>query len=129
LQVDPTLARGLDYYTGAVYELASTEAGIGSLGGGGRYDGLIGMFSGREVPAVGIALGLERLLVVMEERGMLAGAPTEVEAFVTVYDEDTRGAALQAVTALRRAGVRAEIHLGEGRLKAQFKYANARGFP
>ena len=69
----PALARGLDYYTGPVYETYVPEGGVGSLGGGGRYDNLIGALGGRDLPATGISVGLERLLVVMEERGM-AGA-------------------------------------------------------
>ena len=67
--VDPTLARGLSYYTGAIMEIAVPDL-AGSLGGGGRYDGLIGMFSGETIPACGFSLGLERILVVMTEREM-----------------------------------------------------------
>ena len=69
LRVDPSLARGLSYYTGAIMEIAVPDL-AGSLGGGGRYDGLVGMFSGEQVPACGFSLGLERILVVMTERGM-----------------------------------------------------------
>ena len=70
--VDPSLARGLSYYTGAIMEIAVPDL-AGSLGGGGRYDGLIGMFSGEDLPACGFSLGLERILVVMTERGMFPG--------------------------------------------------------
>jgi len=68
IRVDPSLARGLSYYTGAIMEIA--VEGIGSLGGGGRYDNLVGMFLGRDVPACGFSLGLERIIVVMTEREM-----------------------------------------------------------
>ena len=68
IRVDPSLARGLSYYTGAIMEIA--VEGIGSLGGGGRYDNLVGMFLGRDVPACGFSLGLERIIVVMTERDM-----------------------------------------------------------
>ena len=68
IRLDPSLARGLSYYTGAIMEIA--VEGIGSLGGGGRYDNLIGMFLGRDVPACGFSLGLERIIVIMTERGM-----------------------------------------------------------
>ena len=68
MKFTPRLARGLSYYTGAIMEIA--VEGIGSLGGGGRYDGLIGMFSGEQIPACGFSLGLERILVVMGERNM-----------------------------------------------------------
>src|SRR6185436_17706941 len=82
----PRLARGLSYYTGAIMEIA--VEGIGSLGGGGRYDGLIGMFSNEQIPACGFSLGLERILVVMGERGLF---PPEVQAggpdvLVTIFD-------------------------------------------
>ena len=83
----PRLARGLSYYTGAIMEIA--VEGIGSLGGGGRYDGLIGMFCGEQIPACGFSLGLERILVVMGERDMF---PPDVQAagpdvLVTIFDE------------------------------------------
>jgi histidyl-tRNA synthetase len=129
LVVDPTLARGLDYYTGPVFEITLPDAGMGSLGGGGRYDGLVGMFSGRDVPAVGIALGIERILVLLEERGLGAARATSARALVTVFDESTRDASLSLATRLRAAGVPTDLFLGEGRLKAQLKYANARGYP
>src|SRR5205085_11236387 len=69
IRVDPSLARGLSYYTGAIMEIAVPDL-AGSLGGGGRYDNLVGMFLGRDVPACGFSLGLERIIVVMSERGM-----------------------------------------------------------
>ena len=69
MQFTPRLARGLSYYTGAIMEIAVPDL-AGSLGGGGRYDGLIGMFCGEQIPACGFSLGLERILVVMTERGM-----------------------------------------------------------
>ena len=69
LRLDPSLARGLSYYTGAILEIAVADL-AGSLGGGGRYDNLVGMFLGEAVPACGFSLGLERILVVMTERGM-----------------------------------------------------------
>lgn len=127
LKVDPTLARGLDYYTGPVFE-AVTEPDIGSIAGGGRYDRLIGMFSGRDVPAVGVALGLERLVTVMEERGLLGSAGTTAPVLVTVFADDTRDASVRIATALRREGIATDLYLGDARLRSQFKYANARGY-
>ncbi len=127
---DATLARGLGYYTGPVFEAVITDGGVGSVSGGGRYDGLVGMFSGRSVPAVGISLGLERLLVVMEERGMLPGAVTRTRVLVTRFAHELDGASLEVATALRAAGVEAECWLGEpGALGKQFKYAAGRGIP
>ncbi|RME23110.1 MAG: histidine--tRNA ligase [Deltaproteobacteria bacterium] len=124
---DRTLARGLDYYTGPVFETELIGAGMGSVGGGGRYDGLIGMFSGRQIPAVGISLGLERLFVIMEERGMVPPSTTTTRVWVTVFSDETRDASLAAVTALRAAGIPAQISLTAGKLGKQIKAAHKRG--
>src|SRR5260221_11302254 len=95
LLVDPSLARGLSYYTGAIMEVAVPDL-AGSLGGGGRYDNLIGMFLGRDVPACGFSLGLERIIVVMTERNMfpatVAGSPEDI--LVTIWNDETRADAL-----------------------------------
>ncbi|MCB9680833.1 MAG: histidine--tRNA ligase [Alphaproteobacteria bacterium] len=128
LQVDPTLARGLDYYTGPVFETVLPGRNMGSVSGGGRYDGLVGMFCGRQIPCVGVSIGIERLLVLLEEEGRLEVASTAADVLVTVHDDDHRDAALAAVAALRAAGVRAEVFLDDKKLKAQLKYANARGY-
>jgi histidyl-tRNA synthetase len=128
VRVDPTLARGLDYYTGPVFEIALPGLNIGSVGGGGRYDGLVGMFSGRPIPCVGVSLGIERLIVVMEEQGMTGKVGATADALVTVFDEGTRTYALQVGAALRREGVRTEVFVDDRKLKAQLKYADARGF-
>jgi histidyl-tRNA synthetase len=128
LLVDPTLARGLDYYTGPVFEIALTEGQIGSAGGGGRYDGLIGKLAGRaDVPAVGLSLGLERLLVVLEERGMMPGSSQGVEVLVTLMDETHRPHAAAAAAQLRDAGLRVELILDLQKLGKQFKHADALG--
>lgn len=127
--VDPTLARGLDYYTGPVFEAEVLEPHIGSVAGGGRYDGLVGMFSGRDVPAVGVSLGLERLITVMEELGMLGAESASATAIVTVYSADTRSHSVAAARYLREAGVNTELILHTYKLKNQLKYANARGIP
>jgi histidyl-tRNA synthetase len=127
---DATLARGLGYYTGPVYEAVLTDGGVGSVSGGGRYDGLVGMFSGREVPAVGVSLGLERLLTVMEERGMLPEVTTRTRVLVTTFSGDLVQDALTTAQALRAAGVETESWLGEaGQLGKQFKYAATKGIP
>ncbi len=127
---DATLARGLGYYTGPVFEAVITDGGVGSVAGGGRYDGLVGMFSGRSVPAVGVSLGLERLLVVMEERGMLATGGTRTRALVTRFSAELDGASLGLAAELRAAGLDVETWLGEpGALGKQFKYADSRGVP
>jgi histidyl-tRNA synthetase len=126
----PRLARGLSYYTGAIMEIA--VEGIGSLGGGGRYDGLIGMFSGEQIPACGFSLGLERILVVMAERNMFEGKLTEPgpDVLVTIFDDDLTAESLRLATELRAADLRVELYpepLRSGKdLGKAFKYADAR---
>jgi histidyl-tRNA synthetase len=126
----PRLARGLSYYTGAIMEIA--VEGIGSLGGGGRYDGLIGMFAGEQIPACGFSLGLERILVVMGERGMF---PPDVQAsgpdvLVTIFDETLAAESLRLATELRNGDLRVELYpepLRAGKdLGKAFKYADTR---
>lgn len=128
LRVDPTLARGLDYYTGAVFEAVIEGAGVGSVSGGGRYDGLIGMFSGKPIPAVGVSLGLDRIVTVMEERGLLPKGGTATDVLVIVYGEETLSQTLAAAAAVRAAGVRAEVFGETAKLGRQFKHADARGY-
>jgi histidyl-tRNA synthetase len=129
VKIDPSLARGLSYYTGAIIEI--TVDGIGSLGGGGRYDNLVGMFSGQEVPACGFSLGLERIIVVMTERNMfppdLAGAPADV--MVTIWNEENISESLELATELRGAGLRVDVYPEVDKLAKQFKYASARNIP
>jgi histidyl-tRNA synthetase len=130
LRFDPTLARGLSYYTGAIMEIAVD--GIGSLGGGGRYDGLIGMFSGEQIPACGFSLGLERILVVMAEREMFQGklAESGPDVLVTIFDDELTAESLRLATELRRADLRVELYpdslRGGKNLGKAFKYADSR---
>jgi len=129
VEFEPSLARGLGYYTGTIYEIKLTNGGVGTVAAGGRYDGLIGMFSGKQVPAVGISIGLERILVVMEERGMSLGSASAVSVLVTV-DEGGEEASASVAAALRRAGVPTELWLGKrGDLGKQYRYAEQRGVP
>ena len=129
LKIDPSLARGSDYYTGPVFELRVDEPKVGSLGGGGRYDKLIGMFSGRDVPAVGFSFGLERIILVLEELNMLELNETSAAVMVSVFSDDTKSASADFATRLRANAIPTELYLGSGKLKSQFKYANARGYP
>jgi histidyl-tRNA synthetase len=130
LRLDPSLARGLSYYTGAIMEIAVADL-AGSLGGGGRYDNLIGMFLGEDVPACGFSLGLERMLVVMGERGMfppsVAGAAGDV--LVTLWSAERAGEALALAAELRAADLRVEVYPDADKLGKQFKYASARAIP
>jgi histidyl-tRNA synthetase len=130
LRLDPSLARGLSYYTGAIMEIAVADL-PGSLGGGGRYDSLIGMFLREDVPACGFSLGLERILVVMTERGMfppgIAGAPADV--LVTLWSAERSGDALTLAGALRQSGLSVDVYPDTDKLGKQFKYASSRGIP
>jgi histidyl-tRNA synthetase len=108
LQFDVSLARGLGYYTGCIFEVAVPDL-AGSLGGGGRYDGLIGMFLGRQVPACGFSLGLERILVVMEERKLYPAVLDPVHALLAPVEESDMKAALGLATQLRAAGLRIDL--------------------
>jgi histidyl-tRNA synthetase len=128
--LDLALARGLDYYTGPVFEATVEEPQIGSLGGGGRYDGLIGMFLGEEIPASGASLGLERVVDVIEELSLLPHEEAVSKVLVTIFSDELIGASLGLVEQLRRAGIPSEIYLGEkGNLRAQLTYANRRSIP
>jgi histidyl-tRNA synthetase len=130
VRLDPSLARGLSYYTGAIMEIAVPDL-AGSLGGGGRYDNLIGTFLGRDVPACGFSLGLERILVVMDERKMfpetLAGRNADV--MVTLWNDDSQQDALALAAALRTHGLRVDVYPEADKLGKQFKYASSRGIP
>jgi histidyl-tRNA synthetase len=103
----------------------------GSLGGGGRYDNLVGMFSGQDVPACGFSLGLERIIVVMTEREMfpqtLVSAPADV--MVTIWDEASINDSIALATELRGAGLRVDLYPEADKLGKQFKYASVRGVP
>jgi histidyl-tRNA synthetase len=125
--VDPRLARGLSYYTGAIMEVAVPDL-AGSLGGGGRYDNLIGMFLGRELPACGFSLGLERIIVVMSERSMFPAdvGLGPVDVMVAMWNDETRGDALVLASELRAARLRVDVYPESERLGKQFKYASGR---
>jgi len=137
VRLDLFLARGLGYYTGAIFEIAVPDL-AGSLGGGGRYDNLIGMFSGEDVPACGISLGLERILVVMGERNMfpqsLVTSPADV--MVVQWFAGRTDLYLSLATELRAAGLRVELYPEapaednpKGWAVKQFQYAQAKGIP
>ncbi len=125
--IDPSLARGLSYYTGAIMEINVPDL-AGSLGGGGRYDGLIGMFGKEQIPACGFSLGLERILVVMDERGMFPpeiaeSAPADV--MVTIWSEETVAESLKLASELRAGGLRVTVYPEPDKLGKQFKYADS----
>jgi histidyl-tRNA synthetase len=126
--IDPSLARGLSYYTGAIMEVAVPDL-AGSLGGGGRYDNLIGMFLGEDIPACGFSLGLERILVVMTARNMFpAGLDTAgADVMITLFEGEPVEQVLALARELRTAGVRVDIYPEPDRLGKQLKYASTIG--
>ena len=130
VRFEPSLARGLSYYTGAIMEVAVPDL-AGSLGGGGRYDGLIGMFSGENVPACGFSLGLERILVVMGERGMFPADVQKAAAdvLVAIFDAAMIPEAMKLASELRSHGVRAELYPEPDKLGKQMKYAASKAIP
>jgi histidyl-tRNA synthetase len=130
IRLDPSLARGLSYYTGAIMEIQVPDL-AGSLGGGGRYDNLVGMFLGRDVPACGFSLGLERILVVMGEREMFPKGldAAAAEVLVTIWNEDARADALALAGDLRHAGLRVDIYPDADKIGKQLKYASSRQVP
>ena len=127
VQLDPSLARGLAYYTGAIIEVNVPDL-PGSLAGGGRYDGLIGMFGKEQIPACGVSLGLERILVVMDERGMFPpeiAESTSADVMVTVWSEATIGESLKLAAELRQSGLRVTLYPEPDKLGKQMKYADS----
>jgi histidyl-tRNA synthetase len=131
IRFDPSLARGLSYYTGAIMEIAVPDL-AGSLGGGGRYDNLVGMFLGRDVPACGFSLGLERLIVVMTERNMFPAKVSRgaVDVMIAVLDENLRSDALALAAELRAEKLRVDIYPDAGsKLDKPLKYASGRNVP
>lgn len=122
LQFTPELARGLSYYTGPIFEV-SVPGLAGSMGGGGRYDGLIGMFTKQKIPAVGFSLGLERILLVMEERAMIPALAVGPQILVCRFPDVSAAEALRAASELRAQGLRVELYPETEKLGKQLAYA------
>ncbi|MBB5747208.1 histidine--tRNA ligase [Brevundimonas variabilis] len=138
VRFDPTIVRGLEYYTGAVFEaelLLDTvddkgrAVRFGSIGGGGRYDDLVARFTGERTPATGFSFGVSRLASALRAAGAGGSADVRGPVVVIVFGQDDMAAYLDAVAELRRAGIAAELYLGRAGMKAQMKYADRRGSP
>ena len=138
IKIDRTVVRGLEYYTGPVFEAEllapiKDERGqpvrLGSVVSGGRYDGLIERFTGEKVPATGVSIGVSRLLFGLQRLGKFKGSATQGPVIVLVLDRDRIADYQNMVQPLRCAGIRAELYLGDGGLKAQMKYADRRSSP
>lgn len=138
VKFDPTIVRGLEYYTGAVFEaelLLDTvddkgrPVRFGSIGGGGRYDDLVARFTGQSTPATGFSFGVSRLASALRAAGRGAEDAVRGPVVVIVFSEDDMAHYLTAVAELRAAGIAAELYLGRAGMKAQMKYADRRGAP
>jgi histidyl-tRNA synthetase len=127
---DLYLARGLDYYTGPIYETRVDEPKIGSITGGGRYDNLIGLFSGKNLPATGSSIGLERIVTVMDELEMFPkNLKTSVQVLVTIFDSTTLQYSLKITNLLRDRNINCDLYSGNSKLRGQFGLANDRNIP
>ena len=126
--INPKIVRGLDYYTKTVFEFVTTEIGAqGTVCGGGRYDGLIEQLGGAPTPAMGFAMGLERLILTMEKQGCAFQEPTSCDLYLAPMDPESVAPAMQLAQSLREMGYRAEYDLMNRGLKAQMKFANKIG--
>ena len=128
---DFTMARGLGYYTGPIFETVISQPNLGSISGGGRYDNLIGMFRRQSLPTTGTSFGIERIIDLMDELGLypphLGG--TLVSVLVTVFSEETRSASTRIAHQLREAGINTEVYLGTRKLGRQIAHADKKGIP
>jgi histidyl-tRNA synthetase len=128
MQLDLSIARGLDYYTGIIFETFLGELpNIGSVCSGGRYDNLAGVYTKQQLPGVGASLGLDRLLAAMEELKLIQPVTTPAEVFVTYFEKDRLGDYLWLASELRARGLRVELYPEPKRLGQQLKYADQRG--
>ena len=126
--IDSRIVRGLDYYTRSVFEFVSTSIGAqGTVCAGGRYDGLIAELGGNPMPAVGFAAGIERLLIVMEQTGVVIPEPQKPTVYIAGMDGACRQKAFELAIAMRKKGIFVEIDHMERSVKAQFKYADKLG--
>jgi histidyl-tRNA synthetase len=138
IRIEPAIVRGLEYYTGPVFECelimeTRDEKGnpvrFGSVGGGGRYDDLVARFTGQKVPATGFSIGVSRLYAALQHLKKTKTSETLAPVVVTVMDKDRQGDYWKFVQDLRTAGIRAEMFIGSGNMGKQMKYADKRGSP
>lgn len=130
--IDLGIARGFDYYTSIVFEaIAPNDLGIGSVGGGGRYDNLIEVFGGKPTPATGFAIGIERLIPILEWKGLIPEPKLRPEVYVIPIgkEQELRKAAIRVVSSFRRAGIKADHELTGRKLRKALDYAGRLGVP
>lgn len=132
---EPTLARGLDYYTGLIIEVEIPAYPVGSVGGGGRYDRLLGLFTGKEIPAVGFAFGFDRIIEAMTELNLFPQkvASSASKVLVSIFSDDLKNKSIQTCTLLRANAINTDLYLGEIKdknpLEKQIKYAIQKNIP
>jgi len=130
VEFDVTLARGLNYYTGAIFEVKANDVELGSIGGGGRYDDLTGNFGLKGVPGVGVSFGADRIYLVMEELNLFPETSQDTtQVILLAMDDESHKYAFQQLQLLRKAGINAELYPEVKKFKKQMKYANARKVP
>lgn len=127
---DPTLARGLDYYTGTIIEVEIPGYSAGSVGGGGRYDNLIGIFSKKQIPAVGFSFGFDRIIEALEELNLFPNSFSITQILVTIFSQKLKDKSIELSSLLRSNNINAELYLDENaKMEKQLKYADNKGIP
>ncbi len=130
IQFEPTLARGLDYYTGIIIEVEVEGYTVGSVGGGGRYDNLIGMFSKTKVPAVGFSFGFDRVMEAMEDQNLFPENMASTQVLVTIFSPEYMDKSIEVCYRLRAKGLATELYLDESaKMDKQLKYADSKNIP
>ena len=126
---DPSLARGLDYYTGIIFEVFIPNLPIGAVCAGGRYDDLCSLFCGEQFSGVGVAFGFDRIMVAMEELGLLKNIILNAQALVIFFSEETLASSIKILSEAQKAGVNAEIYFEPAKISKQMKYADKKQVP
>ncbi|MBU1256626.1 histidine--tRNA ligase [Patescibacteria group bacterium] len=126
---EPTLARGLDYYTGMIFEVIIPEMPMGSFGGGGRYDKLINDLGGPQIPAVGIAFGFGRIIEAVKKLGLMPQPKSNAKVLITIFSPNLQGLTLKVASKLRQANINTEIYPANDNISKQLKYANQNNIP
>ena len=130
LDFDLTLARGLNYYTGSIFEVEVKGVNMGSIGGGGRYDDLTGVFGLKDLPGIGISFGLDRIYLVLEELGVLPSLEADFTQVLFVnFGDKEADYCLKVLSELRKAGINSELYPDSAKMKKQMNYANKKSIP
>ncbi len=129
LEFDPTLARGLDYYTGLIFEVVSSDGEFGSICAGGRYDNLCGLFCDQDFSGIGVAFGFERIMLIAEKLNLFSQSDVQSKVLVTIFEEDLVADSLSVYDDLISASIAAEIYFEPQKIAKQFKYADQKKIP